>query len=491
MKLSFQTKLIISLAIIITIIFGLMGLFMANARSKELRSEIVNNAQNFVLLSTDKIGDAFLRYYKNAFFKFRSIIISNRNLNRDLKNIQIVDLKGRIYYDMNQYEKGLVFLPALKYTDDDFVLANLKKMEMKIQTNDRVCIIAPYIDEYGVHNYSIVYYFTLERLKKELKDVVVGSAVMAAVTILLGIILAYALAQRITGHLKVLSEGAKRIAQGDFSPITEIRTGDEFEDLAWAFNFMSEKIRENIRELNNLVAELKRRDAQKTQLLANISHELRTPLTASLGYVDYLAKGKMGDLNEDQKHSLEVIRRNLERLNKEIHSLLLISKYTLEGVQLNPEKFDIGELITIVIHDFTPEMRRKELSFAETLEVREIYADKNGIRTVLENLINNGIKFAYPKSMIKIQTRRVEEGDNEMFQFEISNQGPTIPQDQLEKIFEPFHQVDTDASRKYGGIGLGLSIARNIIEAHEGKIWAESKDGVNKFFFSLPQRRVQ
>ncbi len=487
MKLSFRTKLIFLLSCIIVVVFSIMGIFMASSRIRELHTEIVTGAEMFVRLSNDKIGEAFLRYFKNAFFKFRSTVISQKDLNRDLKNIQIVALSGRVCYDMALYEKGLFSISSNTYVKDAFIISNIKKMEMNIHTDNDICIIAPYIDEYGVHNYSIVYRFSRARLKKELAAVVLSSVLMGVSTIILSIILSIIASNRITGHLKVLTDAARKIARGDFNQFIKIKTGDEFEDLANAFNFMTEKIRDNIRELNNLIEELKKGDVQKTQLIANISHELRTPLTASIGYVDYMKKEKMGPLNQDQKHSLEVIHRNLERLNREIHSLLLVSKYTLEGIKLKLDWFDISELVDNVIKNFTPEIKTRGLFITKSLRTKNCFGDKENIRTVVENLISNSIKFASPGTEIKIISDIEKKEDHEYFIFTISNYGVTIHHDQIKKIFEPFYQVDATTSRKYGGIGLGLSIARNIIEAHQGKIWAESKDGLTYFYFIIPQ----
>jgi len=489
MKMPFRTKLIGALFIIILTVFTGMGIYMTLYRIKEVRSEIVGNARMFVTLTSDKIGDAFLRYFKTAFFKFRAIILEQRGLNTDLENIQIIDLTGRIQYDMAQYEKG-IFFAENPYSTDPFVLQNIKKMEMNINADDHLCIIVPYVDEYGVHNYSIVYHFSLKRISKEVSNVVKGSIAMGLSMLLLSVVLAVIASNRITGHLAVVSKAAKEIAEGDFNKVITIKTGDEFEDLANAFNYMTEKIREDIRELNNLIKELERRDTQKTQFLANISHELRTPLTVSIGYVDYLKKEKMGPLNEDQKHSLEIISRNLERLNKEIHSLLLVSRFTLEGVKLSYEIFDISDAIENILNNFVPEMKLKRLVVKKDIRVRLVYADKEGINTVLENLISNGIKFSEPDTNLEIKTCIINENNQEYFQFKISNHGIGIPEDQLEKIFEPFYQVDATTSRRYGGIGLGLSIARNIIEAHQGKIWAESRGGVTCFYFKIPNRRV-
>lgn len=493
MKISFKLKVIFTIALIIIVIFTTMCIYFTTARVKELRYEIVNNAEMFVKLSYDKIGDAFLSYYRNAFFKFRSIIYGQKSLNRDLKNIQIVDLQSRIHYDMERYENGLFSFSEIKSITDEFVFNNLKKMEVitQINENDHVCIIAPYIDDYGVHNYSIVYYFSLARLKSELLKVLSQSIIIALLTILIGVVLAVFASNRITSHLKTLGEGAKKIAEGDFNRMINIKTGDEFEDLANAFNFMVEKIRENIRELNNLIKELEKRDTQKTQFLANISHELRTPLTASIGYIDYLKKEKFGSLNEEQKHSLDVVWRNLERLNKEIHSLLLVSKYSLEGIRLQPEEFEIEEMMDNTLSNFEPEIRLKRLSIKKGFRAKKIYADKENLRTVLENLISNSIKFADPKTQIEITTDSVINEKQKVFQLKISNKGVEIPKESLEKIFEPFYQIDIATSRKYGGIGLGLSIARNIIEAHQGRIWAESKEGTTTFYFVIPLRRAE
>jgi signal transduction histidine kinase len=168
----------------------------------------------------------------------------------------------------------------------------------------------------------------------------------------------------------------------------------------------------------------------------------------------------------------------------------LVSRFTLEGVKLSYEIFDISDAIENILNNFVPEMKLKRLVVKKDIRVRLVYADKEGINTVLENLISNGIKFSEPDTNLEIKTCIINENNQEYFQFKISNHGIGIPEDQLEKIFEPFYQVDATTSRRYGGIGLGLSIARNIIEAHQGKIWAESRGGVTCFYFKIPNRRV-
>ena len=124
---------------------------------------------------------------------------------------------------------------------------------------------------------------------------------------------------------------------------------------------MTSEIRKDVRNLKNMVNELKRRDKEKTLFLANLSHELRTPLTASLGYVDYMEKGKLGKITSEQTHSLAIIKRNLRRLTEEIRSLLDMSKYSLRSIKLKLASVSIHDLIEPVLIDFRPDIELKKL----------------------------------------------------------------------------------------------------------------------------------
>lgn len=487
MRMSFKIKVIALFTIMIVIIFIIIAITFTLTRANELKKDIISSARMYVQLTNDKIGDAFIRYYKTGFFKFREIVLHQIGLSSDLKHIQIIDFEGTIYFDSQEIGSGRFFLAGYyKCVTDSFILQNTKKMEAKQRLRNDLTIISPYTDEYGVHRFSIVYYFSLERLAKGIATLQRNTVLLYNGIVLIGFVISILFANQITRHLARLRNAAKLIAAGDFTKIVTIKTNDEFEDLAKVFNFMTEEIRRNVRELKNLVKELKKRDEQKTQFLANLSHELRTPLTASLGYVDYLQKGKLGTLSEAQLRSLGIIKRNLERLNNEIHSLLQISKYTLEGIKLQPQKVSINEIIKPIINTFKPDIENKKLNINFDFRVDYFYADKDYLRTVFENLIGNAVKFSGPSSGIKISTDRYTEDNKKYTIVVVSDQGIGIPQKRLKKIFEPFYQVDTSTTRKYSGIGLGLSIARSIVEAHNGRIWAESEKNGTTFKFIIP-----
>jgi signal transduction histidine kinase len=489
MRLSFRTKVVTLMTFGIIILFLVIGVIFSITRTNELKRAIISEANMFVQLTRNQIGDAYNRYYETAFFIFRENVRRQLGLSLDIKNIQIVSLDNKIYYESSSDEQEKFFITrGHPVVTDPFVLQNIKKMEIHQKIEKDLKIIAPYINEYGAHNFSIVYTFSLERLNKGIGSLHRNTLFLAIGIILIGFIISSLLANRITSHLINLSNAAKKVGSGDFSQVVDIKTNDEFEEVARAFNFMSSEIRSYVRDLKNMVRELKKRDKEKTQFLASVSHELRTPLTASLGYVDYMEKGKLGSITKEQAHSLAIIKRNLERLTKEIRSLLDISKYTLGGVKLKLATVSIPKFLEPILTDFHPdiEMKKLKVNLNYTGKFNSVLGDKDYLKTVFENIIGNAIKFSPIGSEINIEITDHIEKNKKFVCFKITDQGPIIPKKKLEKIFEPFYQVDSSAKKIHGGIGLGLSIARVIIEAHKGKIWAEADNEISIFKFIIP-----
>lgn len=488
MKMSIRTKMVLFILLTIFVVFVVMGIYHTIFRMRELKKRIVRDADLFVQLVNKEVGRSFELYFDNTFYKFRAIVFEHSRNNNDLTNIQIVNMEGSILYDMNKTEKASFPKTMMDISQDTFVLANLKTTEvMQKIDNDIIKIIAPYFDDYGLHKFSIVYFFSFARLHKQMKTVFGENIFISLLILVISLIGAIFISVRITAHIKTFFIAAKKFGEGNLEEKIIIKTNDEFEELANTFNSMAEEIRNNIKDLNTLIQELARRDEQKTVFLANLSHELRTPLTASLGYIDYLQKQKLGILNKDQLHCVEVVKRNLEKLNNEINSLLQVSKYILEGVKLQPQKFSFEEVIYAMLNNFKPQIEQKDLAIRLESQAKEIIADKDRLSTVLENLLANAIKFADPKTEIHITTHNYSEDSKTYFLFRITNQGVEIPEDKIQHIFEPFYQIDSGTSRKYRGVGLGLAIARQIIEAHSGKIDVMSVNGLVTFEFIIPQ----
>ena len=294
---------------------------------------------------------------------------------------------------------------------------------------------------------------------------------------------------------KQLEKMTAEISDGNLEARVNIDTGDEFEKLGVASNFMAErlsqnrmiletKIREATRELRQANRELQTLDKLKSDFLANMSHELRSPLTAIRGGVDYLNRTiKI----EDNRNYLAIIDKNLSRLTRLVSDLFDFTKIEAKKVDWSFEKVNISDMVEEVIEIVTPVADLKSISLTHN-RTADIFVevDIERIEQVLVNLIENAIKFSNPDTVIQIEVTDLDEN----VLLAVKDQGVGIAQENFEVIFEKFQTLPAGAKGKTEGAGLGLAICKGIVEAHGGKIWAESSEGQGStFFFTLPKQR--
>ncbi len=232
------------------------------------------------------------------------------------------------------------------------------------------------------------------------------------------------------------------------------------------------------------IAEL---DKLKSTFLSMVSHELRTPLTTIQGYISFLRTEKLGTLNTQQKECLKISEETADTLNRLIEELLDMSKIETGEFKVKLTSVDMREIISKAITSLKIFADEKGITLENNLpkELPLARADKERILQVVTNLLENAIKFNQEGGKVSINVDFSATNDREIFS--IIDTGIGIPQDSLDKIFDKFYQVDSSGKRRYGGCGLGLNISKNIIELHQGKIWAQSKIGMgSKFFFELP-----
>jgi PAS domain S-box-containing protein len=237
--------------------------------------------------------------------------------------------------------------------------------------------------------------------------------------------------------------------------------------------------------------QLKKLDKIKSSFLNITSHELRTPMSAIKGYIQMMLKGNLGTINDEQKHSLEIILRNSNRLDRLIEDILDISRLESGTMKFITEKIDVTKMVKEVAETMqtSADLKRIKINAEMEIDVPELTVDKDRISQVIINLLNNAIKFSPDGSMIHIKARKEKED----VLFEVQDYGRGIPEEHHKKIFQTFYQVDSDADTKFGGAGLGLAICYGIIIAHGGRIWVEStgKPGEGSTFrFTLPVESV-
>jgi len=228
---------------------------------------------------------------------------------------------------------------------------------------------------------------------------------------------------------------------------------------------------------------LKQLERTREEFVANVSHELRTPLSLIKGYVETLLDGARGN-PEVAERFLKIIERNAQRLDLLIQDLLTISALEAGRVKLNLQTVELRPLVEKVLGDLKPPADNKNITLVNQLTGQVATADGNRLEQVLANLVDNAIKYGRTQGMVTVGSGKTEDGKIEVF---VQDDGPGIPPESLDRIFERFYRVDKARSREQGGTGLGLSIVKHIVQSHGGKVWVKSEAGKGATFcFTLP-----
>lgn len=228
---------------------------------------------------------------------------------------------------------------------------------------------------------------------------------------------------------------------------------------------------------------LKKIDDMRVNFVSMISHELRTPLTCIKGAVPVLRSRLSDDGNSVNVKMLDIIERNSNQLTRLINNLLDISLIQKDSLSLNYEKFSPAELINDILEELQYLLEKKNITLRIEIDnLPPLFADRDKIRKAWYNIIENGIKFSPEKSILAINCVYVEK-ENALL-LSVKDKGIGIASENFDKIFTLFWQEDNSRTREYGGTGIGLYTARNIIQAHKGKIWFEPNKTEGTTFYT-------
>lgn len=237
--------------------------------------------------------------------------------------------------------------------------------------------------------------------------------------------------------------------------------------------------------LNKLVkyaAEAKKSDQMKSIFVASVSHELRNPLTTVKTSLSNIMDGLLGQINEGQKKIIELCQDVIDRMHRLVQDLLDLHKIEAGAIEIRRKLCDITALLDRQMKEFQAVLIKKRINMVKDGFVQNLslWGDEDKLMQIFNNLLSNAIKFTPDGGSIIVRANPVDE----FIRLEVEDTGQGIPSDKLNKIFDKFERLDNSKE----GAGLGLSITKDIVELHKGRIWAESEKGKgSKFIVVLPR----
>ncbi|WP_420457224.1 ATP-binding protein [Rubrivirga sp.] len=311
----------------------------------------------------------------------------------------------------------------------------------------------------------------LLRAIQSLQAVLAVGMALALLTALFG---AWTAAQQVTRPLTAITRSAQKINEGDLDGRITVKTrAAEFQDLARSLNHMASRFRADIHELQRM-------QRIQNEFIGNVSHEVKNPIFAVFGYLEALASDSLP--TAQRKRYAQKGLANLQRLNSLFSDLIEIAKLEYREDSVRPAAFDLQDLIAEIGEMLDPKADAKGLELSYDNDPLTVVADRNRIRQVLTNLVDNAIAYSDEGSVRCRMRRHMDKA-----RVEVVDTGRGIPEEHLDRIFDRFYRVDTARSRKEGGTGLGLAIVKQILEAHGSTIHVEStKNRGTRFWFELP-----
>ncbi len=480
---SIRVKFSLLIFALLLLVFSISSGILIYQNIGTQRKNLINQARAFAKLSARPIGDTYSLYYDSGYLKFQELTGDVLSLNSDIEKVQIISVNGDILFDsdsLNNPKPSTTLAIADKDTLSKINSNSETEIPAKAGNSRPEQIIEPYVEDFGAHPFSIRYFISYDAISKNLLYTVLTTLVLSSIFFLGSIALIVVVINRtILSPIEAVIQGTKKISGGNLSHIIEVKTNDEVADLAAAVNQMAQTLRKNIEDLKEL-------DKLKDEFIFLASHNLRTPLTVIKGYLGLLEVDK--SLSTQVRGSIRKIvesTSDLEEITENLLSLVSLEKGKEKAIT---KRVDLVELLEKVTSKLSEKAVKKKVNFILEIpkqDLPKIEIDENRITQAFEGLLDNAVKFSREGGKITVG---LEEKNRELL-VSIKDTGIGISKEESAKVFKKFHRATDTLTYNFEGIGLGLYLAKLIIEAHRGKIWFESELGKGStFYVSLPVR---
>ncbi len=378
--------------------------------------------------------------------------------------VRVLDTRGIVLADSTGADRG-------RDLGGNSYVASALRGEETTHTEDNWMFVATPLRSNGRIIGAIYIGQPLRDVLGVLADLRMRLFLSAGASLVLSAVVGWWLARAIAHPLRELTLAANHLAQGDFNYPLQMQTSDEMGDLARAFRSMSQDLQHMLQT--------------RTDLVSNVSHELRTPLTAIKGLIETLRDGAVDDLDKRDQF-LESIEDETDRLIRLVNDLLLLSRADSQALTLHREQFDMTGLARDCVSELTAAAVARQLTLLVEGSPVSAYADSDRVRQVLFNLLDNAMRYSPPGQVVRVSISATADG----VAVSVQDNGPGIPAADQARVFERFYRADKSRSRQArgaSGAGLGLAIARTLVEAHGGRIALASAEGQGTTVrFTLP-----
>lgn len=459
-KLKLNKKLILSLVSLIIIVILSIALSINSVFNKKFEQYIIRNNENEI----SNIIDSIRSKYVNGEWELSSIQQIGEDAISNGIFVDLYDKDSNLVWGAMTYNKNMCHMVMGSIENNMNYMINKNKSNYTEKLFEIKNLDNEIIGNIKIGSYGLLYYMDNDvDFLKEINKVITSIGI---VMVLITIFIAILISNNISKPVEVVSNMANLIGDGDYDNKIDYDSNIVEIDVL-------------IKSINNLSAKLEEQENLRKRLTTDISHELRTPLTSIQTHLEAMIDG----IWEPDTERLNSVNEEVIRLTNLVNQLQNLAKFDSEKSKLNLAKVNVKNLIMNVVYNNQGKALEKNINIECDLESIDSYLDKDKISQVIVNLLSNAIRYTNNGGKIFISSYK--ENNNLKIQFK--DNGIGIPKENIKYIFERFYRVDESRGKNTGGIGVGLTIVKSIIDLHQGTI--EVRSELNKgseFIVILP-----
>ncbi len=539
---SVNLKILLPLLIVLLVVFLTSSLVIIERESKAAKDAIITTASSYSSLSVVYVIEKYDFYYGSGFYEFTEVIDDLMMLNKNLVEIQIVNVNGKILFDSTEIENGKYDerTNGERFLENSTLIQRAGEPVSSLFINEktrRIDIIEPFFEIYGSHSYSVRYIFSLSSLDAMTQELVLTISLYSGIFIIISFILIFFLFNYfISAPIGELTKGVRNMSKATLGYEVKIKSKDEIGELATAFNTMSadlkisrDHLEEYSKNLEKLVAERTKELEEKTKRLEQINqdltiareelnalnknlenrvqertkevekllkqkdefitqlgHDLKNPLGPLINLIPLLQEQEK---DAAKKEMLAVLHRNADYMKNLVVKTLELAVLNSPNTRFSIEKMNLFREVSHIIENKKMLFDENNVTISNAIPRHlSIKADRLRLEEILTNIFENSVKYCQQECRIAINA----EQSKDFVTISIVDNGIGMTPEQIDRIFDEFYKADY-ARHDIQNTGLGMSICKRIVEKHGGRIWVEST-GLGKgitVFFTLPAGSVR